>query len=93
MIVGCQSNILITNPIHALLVDTGINATVTDTSEYKPLPGNAAWMAPELFVWDEAEEAEAEAMNIRTPKSDVYSFGRTIEEVIFLRLFSSLSQF
>lgn len=86
MVVGYQSNILITSTGHTLLVDTGISATVADTCEYIPLPENAAWMAPELFDWDEAEEAEAEATNIRTPKSDVYSFGRTIGEVILLRL-------
>lgn len=44
-------------------------------------------MAPELFIWDEADEAAAETTNPRTAKSDVFSFGRTIEEVTLLLVF------
>lgn len=73
-----QSNILVTEAGHALLVDTGINATVVDTCEYIPLPENASWLAPELFVWEE----EGGSSNACTAMSDTYSFGRTIEEVL-----------
>lgn len=88
-----QSNVLITDAGHALLTDTGINATVVDTCDYIPLPENASWMAPELFIWDEDEKAEVERTNTRTSMSDVYSFGRTIEEVAIHPTFTTAHWF
>lgn len=74
---------MITDTGHALFVDAGVNATLIETCDFIPIPKNANWMAPELFVWDEAEQVEIEGTRTCTSMSDVFSFGRTMEEVAF----------